>query len=141
MVKDVLGYHSNIKDNVEDSLMQAKKDLTTDDFDIIDKYSGDMMLDEQFEKQYCICYMKEIFTVIAADQKVYFCHQKAYRPDGLIGSIADCSFRKLWFSEETTKLFRKMNPKQECDFRCAFDERNILLEQLFDLDENHINFI
>lgn len=141
MVKNVLDYHSTIRNEVEESLQRAKENLKTDEFEIIDKYSGDMMLDERFEKQYCICYMKEIFTVIAADQKVYFCHQKAYRPDGLIGSIENCSFNELWFSEETTRLFRQMNAGKECGFRCAFEERNILLNQLLNLDKNHINFI
>lgn len=141
MVKNSLDYHKGIKNDVEEQLKRAKADLETNEFDVVDKYSGDMMLDENFEKQYCICYMKNLFTVIAADQNVYFCHQKAYRPDGLIGSIAERSFKELWFSDETAEIFRNMNAKKECDFRCAFEERNLLLNHLFSLDKNHVNFI
>lgn len=141
MVKNVLEYHNDILKAVEEMLVHAKEDLETDTFNIVDKYSGDMMLDEKFKKQYNICYMKNLFTVIAADQKVYFCHQKAYRPDGLVGDIANCSFKELWFSDKVTKLFQNMDAVKECPFRCAFEERNIGLNRLFDLDLNHINFI
>ena len=142
MVKeDIPTYHKAIQKEVEKQLAMAKQKLNTDTFSIVDKYSDDMMLDSDFEKQYCTCYMKEIFTVIAADQKVYFCHQRAYRPDGIIGDISNKSFKDMWFSDETTKRFKEMNAKNECDFRCAFDERNILLNDLLNLDRNHINFI
>lgn len=141
MVKDTQTYHLDIMDDVEELLEQAKQDLMTDSFEVVDKYSGDMMLEKNFEKQYNNCYMKNLFTVIAANQNVYFCHQKAYRPDGLIGSIENCSFKELWFSENTTRLFQNMDAKRECGFCCVFEERNILLNQLFDSDLNHINFI
>ncbi len=141
MVKDTLGYHKDIKKEAEKQLGQAKYSLQSESFAVVDKYSGDMLLEQGFEKQYCTCYMKELFTVIAADQKVYFCHQKAYRPDGLVGDISGRSFKELWFSDETTKLFKGMDAKKECNFRCAFEERNILLGQLFNLDTGHVNFI
>jgi len=142
MVKeDIPEYHQAIQKEVEDQLKAAKKELVKTDFEIIDKYSNDMLLDENFEKQYHICYMKELFTVIAADQKVYFCHQKAYRPEGVIGDIQNTSFKELWFSDKTTKIFQSLDAKRDCGFRCAFEERNILLNQLLELDENHINFI
>lgn len=138
---DIAGYHEDIRRVVEEQLAKAVQLLNSPGFSVIDKYSGDMLLDEYFEKAYDKCYMKELFTVIAADQKVYYCHEKAYRSDGLIGDIQNQSFKKLWFSNETTELFRKMNAKKECNFRCVFEERNMLINNLINLDENHINFI
>ncbi len=141
MTKDTQAYHAGIMEEVADQIKRAADDFSGKGFGIVDKYSGDMMLDENFQKQYSTCYMKYFFTVIAADQKVYFCHQKAYRPDGMIGDISRCSFKELWYSEETTKLFQKMDAKSECNFRCVFEERNMLLNRLFALDRNHINFV
>lgn len=134
-------YHSGIKDAVQEQLERAKQLFVTDSFAVIDKYSDDLMLDANFKKSYRTCYMKELFTVIGADQKVYFCHQKAYRPDGIVGDIREKSLKEVWFSQDTTDRFLNMDAKKECDFRCAFEERNVLLNDLFGLDKNHVNFI
>lgn len=142
MVKeDIVGYHSKIRSLVEEQLEKAKLNLQDENFQIIDKYTGDMMLEDGFTKSYKRCYMKEVFTVIAADQKVYFCHQKAYRRDGLIGDISHRSFKDLWYSDEVSGTFENHDASRECCFRCAFEERNILLNDLINLDKNHINFI
>lgn len=142
MVKDFTAkYHQNIAPIVEEQIVHAKENFERNDFKIIDKYSNDIGLDEEFQKQYCICFMKEIFTVIAADSKVYYCHQKAYTPEGLIGDISGQSFNSLWFSEETTEKFRKMRADTECNFRCVFEERNQLLNDFIFMDQRHLNFI
>ena len=134
-------YHSKIKANVSSQIEQAKRDFEGTRFHIIDKYDFDPSVEGDFEKQYSNCCIKQIFTVIAADSKVYFCHQRAYTPEGVIGDISKQSFREMWFSEETTNRFNTMDAKKECNFRCVFEERNQLLNSLVNMDKNHINFI
>lgn len=134
-------YHMQIREKVEEQIAMAKSDFQSENFTVIDKYTDDDSFNRNFRKQCSKCYIKEIFTVIGADCKVYFCHQRAYTEKGTVGDIAQQPFKKMWFSGETTKRFRDMIPKEECDFRCAFEERNLLLDSLVNMDKRHINFI
>lgn len=134
-------YHKEIHQMVEKQLINAKKELVTDKFTIIDKYTCDLWMDKCYQKYYKKCYVKELFTIIAADQKVYYCIDKAYIPSGIVGDIREQSFKDMWFSEETTRKFHEMDASVECNFRCVYDERNILLNDLLNQDKNHINFI
>ena len=134
-------YHSEIKSVVEKQIERAKKELETQEFRIIDKYTSDIALSDCFEKSYSQCYIQNFFAVIAADSKVYRCHQRAYMPEGEIGDLRKKSFKEIWYSSETIENTKRYNPKAHCNFRCAFDERNMLLDDLIHLDKNHINFI
>lgn len=134
-------YHESIKDSVYAQIIEAKKQLEDSTFQIIDKYTDDMALDANFQKAYTRCYIQEIFTVIAADSKVYRCHQRAYTRQGEIGDLTQKSFKEIWYSQETIDSCRKWNACEQCQFRCAFDERNILLNDFMNLDRNHVNFI
>lgn len=130
-----------IKGSIEEQISKAKSDFQNDHFAIIDKYTNDDSFNKNFEKKCAYCYVKEIFSVIGADCNVYYCHQRAYTEKGMIGSLENQSFKELWFSDETTEKFKKMIPKEECNFRCAFEERNELLDSLVNMDKKHINFI
>lgn len=130
-------YHKDIEKEVEELILKAKSDFETEKFKIIDKYIENL----NFTRNYDKCYMKELITIIAADQNVYTCHQKAYTDSGRIGSIKNMSFRELWFSEETIKKMQKFNPKCECKSSCVYDQRNILLNSLLGIDKKQINFI
>ncbi len=133
-------YHHEIAESVMEQIQKAKSDFEKKEFQIIDKYSNDDSLNSHFVK--CPhCHIKEIFTVIAADCRVYYCHQRAYTDMGMIGDVSDRSFRELWFSDEVTKKFANMDPVKECSFKCAFEERNRLLESLKTIDKRHVNFI
>ncbi len=134
-------YHNGIKCLVSEQIAKAKEELENESFRIVDKYTDDMAMTNSFVKSYKRCVMQEFFTVIAADSKVYRCHQRAYMKSGFLGDLLEKSFREIWFSEETVKLVREYNACQQCRFRCAFDERNILLNDFLNIDENHINFI
>lgn len=142
MVKGAMPeYHMQIRKCIEEQLVKAKSNFQNEHFTIIDKYTNDDSFQKDFEKKCDRCYIKEIFTVIGADCKVYYCHQRAYTEQGTIGSLEKQSFKELWFSDETTEKFRKMIPREECNFRCAFEERNELLDALVNIDKRHINFI
>lgn len=134
-------YHSSFKEEVTKQLREAEKAFNGDGFRIIDLYTSDFSDSVIFERQYSRCPIKEIICVIAANSKVYFCHDKAYLRDGLVGSIKNKSFKQLWLSKETTELFRSFDAKVVCKQHCVYDSRNELINSFIDMDRNHINFI
>lgn len=135
------GYHDDIREEVKKQISFAKREMQNDRFCIHDKYSNDLGVNNQFEKNYNRCWIQELFCVIAADSNIYRCHQRAYMPVGRIGDLNEKSFKDIWFSEKTRKCVENFDAKELCDFRCVFEERNILLNQFFDMDLNHVNFI
>lgn len=142
MVKECeADYHETIKNDVVQQIEDAKRCLDDDSFKIVDKYTNDLSINNNYCKQYHRCIIQELFTVIAADCKVYRCHQKAYTKSGEIGDLTKKSFQDIWFSQETIEQIRKFDAYKECQFRCAFDERNMLLNDFLYVDRNHINFI
>lgn len=141
VTKDLFFYHEPFKKNVIDQIHRAKDELESADFRVINKYEGDFDSALVFHRCYDKCYINRIFTVIAADSKVYFCHDKAYVTDGAVGDLKHRSFKELWFSEETIKRYQEFNPQKECNHHCVYDDRNELLNVFYSLDRNHINFI
>ncbi len=138
---DIVANNQSIRQSVTTQIQNAKKDFQDDSFSIIDKYTTDIKLREDYKKEYSYCWVRELFTIVAADQNVYNCIDKAYIESGKIGSIAEQSFKQMWFSEETTKKLKNYNIAKECDFRCIYDDRNKILNDVLTLDCNHVNFI
>ena len=134
-------YHDLIKESVTEQIRQAKETLEDDSFRIIDKYTCDLELPDFYTKEYAKCYIQNFFAVIAADSKVYRCHQRAYTKAGELGDLMKMSFKELWYSKELDSKIKGFQPQKECCFRCAFDERNILLNDFVNIDYNHVNFI
>lgn len=141
VTKDLFAYHEPFKQRVIDQIHRAKAELEDEKFRVINKYEGDFDSALVFHRCYDKCYINQIFTVIAADSKVYFCHDKAYVKAGVVGDLTNRSFKDLWFSEETTKRYQEFNPQKECDHHCVYDDRNELLNMFYSLERNHINFI
>lgn len=110
-------------------------------FKIINLYESDFESNAIFGRNYDFCGIKDFVTVIAANSKIYFCHDKAYLSQGEVGDISQNSFKKMWFSEETAQKLRRFNPKEICRHHCVYDDRNELLNKFYSLDEQHINFI
>lgn len=141
ITKNTEDYHRDFKENVIEQIHLASQNLTDSGFKIINKYEEDFGITTVFHRTYKKCFVKEVVTVIAADSKVYFCHDKAYVEEGLVGDLNKCSFKELWFSPEVIERYRKFDASKECNHHCVYDDRNILMNTFFDLDENHINFI
>lgn len=142
MVKENQGkYHQKIKETVVEQIKDAKTQLENENFRIVDKYSNDISLDDTCVKEYSKCYIQNFFTVIAADSKVYRCHPRAYTKAGEIGDLSRRTFKEIWYAEETIDKMNNFDPRQECKFRCTFDERNTLLNDFVSVDKNHVNFI
>ena len=126
VTKDWFEYHEPFKQNVIEQINRAKSELECEGFRVIDKYTGDFDSALVFHRCYDQCYINRIFTVIAADSKVYFCHDKAYVKEGMVGDLRNQSFKELWFSEETVNRYREFDPKKECNHHCVYDDRNEL---------------
>lgn len=141
VTKDLFEYHEPFRYSVIEQIHRAKEELESESFKVINKYEGDFDSALVFQRCYDKCYINQIFTVIAADSKVYFCHDKAYVKDGVVGDLNKQSFKELWFSEETMKRYQEFNPMKECRHHCVYDDRNELLNSFYSLDRNHINFI
>lgn len=110
-------------------------------FRIINLYESDFKSCAVFGRAYDFCGIKDFVTVVAANSRIYYCHDKAYLTQGEIGDISQSSFKEVWFSPETTEKFRKFNPQETCRHHCVYDDRNELLNAVYGLDENHVNFI
>lgn len=139
--EDEAEYHDSIKEIVSEQILHAKEQLEDENFRIVDKYTNDLLLDENFRKSYNRCVIQEIFTVIAADSKVYRCHQRAYTKPGEIGDLSKQSLKEIWYSQDVIRNVREFDPCKECQFRCAFEERNIMLNDFLNMDMEHVNFI
>ena len=141
VIENTPGYHREIKDRVISQIHQAEEDLSDATFSVINKYEAEWM-DKQFEQRaFKICYTCRLVTVIAADQKVYFCHTRAYDSNAIVGDLSRQRFKEMWFSETTKKRILELNPEKDCKSFCVYESRNILIESYFDVDYNHINFI
>lgn len=141
VTKDLFVYHKTFQKQVIDQIHRAKNELESADFRIINKYESDFDSALVFHRCYDKCYINRFFTVIAADSKVYFCHDKAYVKEGIVGDLRNQSFKELWFSDETIRRYQEFNPQKECNHHCVYDDRNELLNMFYGLDQNHINFI
>ena len=140
VTRDLFEYHAPFRANVIEQIHRAEE-LNDDGFKVINKYECDFDSALVFHRTYDKCYINRIFCVIAADSKVYFCHDKAYVAAGEVGDLTDRSFKDLWFAPDVIKRYENFDPCIECDHHCVYDDRNELLNTFFSLDRKHINFI
>lgn len=141
VTKDLFEYHDPFRKSAIKQIHHAKERLENENFKVINKYESDFESALLFRRCYDKCYINRIFTVIAADSKVYFCHDKAYVKEGIVGDLNNQSFKKLWFSSDILKRYQSFDPQKECRHHCVYDDRNELLNMFYSLDKNHINFI
>lgn len=141
ITKDLFAYHEPFKEEAIRQIHLAQEKLESDSFKVINKYEGDFDSAMVFHRCYGKCYINHIFTVIAADSKVYFCHDKAYVSNGVVGDLKEQSFQELWYSDAVKERYVSFDPRVECNHHCVYDDRNDLLNTFYSLDRNHINFI
>ncbi len=134
-------YHKNFKDEVIEKLDELGRSLNDDSFKIIDLYTSDFDNYEVFKRTYSRCPIKEFVCIIAANSKVYYCHDKAYLSDGCVCDLKDQSFEEGWNSEEVTRKFKEFDALKVCKQHCVYDSRNVLINSYLDMDLNHVNFV
>lgn len=138
---DTKSYHAPFKEQVTRDLQEAQKELSDETFRIIDLYTGDFSDSVIFERQYSKCPYKEFACIIAANQKVYYCQDKAYLSDGAVCDLKKGSFYELWNSEKTTEAFQSFDAMKTCGQHCVHDSRNELINSFLEMDSRHRNFI
>jgi wyosine [tRNA(Phe)-imidazoG37] synthetase (radical SAM superfamily) len=136
-----LEYHSGFKEKVQSQIQKARTKLQDEKFKVYDTYEKDFELTGINERTYKRCYIMQTIPVVGADSKVYFCHNKAYSEDGCLGTIKNKSFRELWFSEESKKIFESFNPSCGCKHQCTNDLKNILIRDILDCHSKGVNFV
>ena len=134
-------YHEPINQQVLKQIEDSRRDFQDSSFNVFDTYAGDFSGASVSKRNYERCWIMQTVPVVAANCKVYFCHDKAYSKGGVLGSIKDKSFKELWFSEDSKKIFESFNPKEKCRHHCANDSKNILINSAIDCYGDDINFI
>lgn len=148
---DFFDYHKDFKDEVIRQIARAAEEFNDNNFEVYETYENDFKLSSDNKRTYSKCCIMQIVPCIGADCFVYPCQDKAYSEKNRIGSLKEKSFKELWFSEETAKIFKEFNPQKECNHHCTYDSRNIsaleMLNNQNDLhkykptSEKHKNFI
>ncbi len=136
-------YHSDLREESQRQIERAKELEDEEDgrFKVLDKYEDTFNLDGINERGYERCFILETVPVVAADCRVYDCHDRAYTSDGEIGSVEKQSFRELWFSEETRDRFRNFDPRERCRHHCSFDSRNLFIKDMVEGNVDIINLL
>lgn len=130
-------YHQPLLDGVGRQIERTQT-LQDENFQVVNHFHT---LSERFEKPYPTCPSLNVMTVIGADQKVYTCQDKAYTATGMLGSIAEQSFKTLWFSGENRHRLQNLNPQTTCRHHCVSHAKNMVLWDYLNLDDEHIAFI
>lgn len=130
-------YHQTIFELVKENTQRAIADLSDEHFEIYDSYHA---LEAKFKKEYDWCPYLQILPVIGADLNIYPCQDKAYNlEEGLIGSIKDQRFKDFWFSDKNK--FFQINPSKVCNHHCVANEKNKMVLEYLNADEEHLGFV
>ena len=130
-------YHAAIRAAVAEQIARAQE-LADEGFSVIDHYHE---AEERFDKSYRLCGFMHFLTVIGADQAVYSCQDRAYTEGGRIGSIAERSFRDLWFAPETREYLWNFDPSRSCRHHCVAHAKNEAIAELLSIDPDHAGFV
>jgi wyosine [tRNA(Phe)-imidazoG37] synthetase (radical SAM superfamily) len=130
-------YHEKIKKQVTQQISETH-DLVDNEFSVLNHYHDS---DECFEKNYHTCSFLRFLTVVAADQYVYTCQDKAYTDNGRMGYIGDKSFKEFWFSDENRELLNSFNPSEQCHHHCVSHSKNIAIQEYVTLNQEHACFV
>jgi len=134
-------YVAVFHDEVKAQIREAQQRLADDSFAVIDKVHFPEAMRESYVRDYTWCPMARCLTVIAADQNVYTCQDKAYTPDGLLGSIREQSFAELWSGPELRERLQNLDPSRHCRHHCVSHAKNLSLIDFFEADQEHMDFV
>jgi len=132
-------YHNKFSKECNELIEKAKHDLEDDTFSVINKYEESLNTCTIFHRPYHKCYTMQLVACIAADSKVYYCHDRAYMQSSVLGDLKKETFKDIWFSDSTKEVFDNLDPSKVCNQHCVWDGRNIIITNYFDVeDENFI---
>jgi len=133
--------HEPFKARVIGQIRRAKTELPTESFRVHSVYEEDFLYAGVYQRPYSFCAIMQTVPVIGADSRVYFCHDTTYTKSGEAGSIAEQSFKQMWFSEETRERFRSFDARAECCHHCTYDARNMAINDFLATWSEHVNFV
>ena len=134
-------YMSVFYESVKQQVAKGAAELSGDTFAIVDKVHLPLAGAESLEREYTWCPMIQCLTVIAADQNVYTCQDKAYTTGGLLGSIRETRFAALWAGTGLRERLRTLDPSTECRHHCVAHAKNLSLLDYFEADQEHLDFV
>lgn len=137
-----MGY-SYFKDfeEVATDLCAKAAELSTDSFQVFNLFDSRLKDNFLSVQDYSFCPIKDLQVFVGADFNVYTCCTLAYNKKGLIGSVANQSFKELWESPAKIKMYEGHNPKQHCTFPCMYRGKNEFINYCIKKDPKHVNFI
>ena len=136
-IEEINSYHDRIRDSVTEQIKKSET-LNDENFKAVNHYH---QLDDRFKKEYDSCPYLMYLTVIGADSSVYTCQDKAYTKSGLLGSLAEQSFKELWFSPENIKRIFSFNPTEECQHHCVTHSKNLSILGFINNKNDHAFFV
>jgi len=134
-----VGYHKNIKDDVSLQIKKAQDMYNSDTFQVIDRYTSPLDTSVVFKRDYSRCPMIQIVSSVAANGKVYLCHDKAYMRGFDIGNLHKDRFKDIWMSKDTERIFKTFDAKKKCKHHCVWDSRNRIINEYMNMGDD--NFI
>ena len=129
-------YHAPFFASVREQIARARAVFEAPGFEIFDAYH---QLQSVFDKPYEWCPYLQLLPVIAADQCVYSCQDKAYTASGRLGSIENEPFQAFWMREK--EKFYRIVPACDCRHHCVADGKNRLVLEYLAADEEHLGFV
>jgi MoaA/NifB/PqqE/SkfB family radical SAM enzyme len=133
-------YHDDIKSEAISQIKKAQNELADLSFQVINNYEKDCEDKNFIEQPYERCFTCQMITVIGADSRIYLCHTRAYDSQAVLGDLHDFDLKELWFSREVQNKLHSLNPREECKNYCAYEGRNVLLNDYYNTNQ-HLNFI
>ncbi len=127
-VPDFYNYHNTIKYQVREQLDTIYASQI-EGIDVFDSYNISPMVNK---REYKKCFFSLIVPVIGADLNIYTCHNMAYSPKGLVGSIKNKKFSETWFSRDTENFFQNFRPDISCTHQCANEAKNKIIHQIIE---------
>jgi len=132
-------YHAPFFQEAKDQLAEAKRDFEARGFRIFDLYDDRLCDLKEGSPSDPFCGYMHLVTYIGADLNVYRCCVLAYSRAGLVGSIAERSFRELWESPEKQADFECFDARL-CP-RCMFNNKNRFMRYCISRNPLHVNFV
>ena len=126
---------------VKEQIGEARARLEGPGFAIVDKVHRPDAGGEGFVQDYPHCPFAQCLTVIAADQCIYTCQDKAYTAAGLLGSIRRRSFARLWAGAAARRRLAALDPSAECRHHCVAQAKNRMLLDYLAADPGHLDFV
>lgn len=134
-------YQAPFFEDVKRAVAEARARSGTDGFRVADKVHAPDSAEEGFRRGYATCPTARLLTVIAADASVYSCQDKAYEPDGCLGSIRDRRFADFWLGGDAARALDALRPDRVCGHHCVAHGKNLVLLEYLGLDPDHAPFV